>query len=212
MATRDPYFDDGLMPERQALLWVAAVRRQLERWEPLVAKFTLVGLEPNLSPPPEIPTVMPAGEIWQGETERHLLLVATRNLLFSVALMDNPPKVDPVVAKELVEVRDLNEHWDENMPVFQSSPRPRDPKFRSGKDFAGRNPQHGPYCWWAWSSQDGPRVTPNVSATQVHDLVDSTINAARITQPEMANTVEDAAPRPWHIPAKAGDWWYPKLD
>jgi hypothetical protein len=51
MAQRDPYFDT--MTERQPLVWAAAVRRQLERWEPLVALHTLTGLQKNQKPAPK---------------------------------------------------------------------------------------------------------------------------------------------------------------
>jgi hypothetical protein len=210
MATRDPYFE-GTMPERQALAWAAAVRRQLQRWELLVAKHTLMGLEPNLTPPPEFPTTMTTGEYWEGETERHLLLNSIHNLLKARRLMKHPPDLDPTVAKEVTETRDLNEHWDENMPVFQVSPRTSKPKRASGKSFADRNPRHGPYCWWAWDSQRGPLVSPNVAATQIHELVEATITAVVLVQPDMAGVVADAAPRPWKAPLRAGDWWWPEL-
>ena len=164
------------------------------------------------NPPPESPTVMTTTEMWPGEAERHLLLDAARNLLKAADLMDGPLVIDPVVADELREVRDLNQHWDENMPVFEVRPRPREPKFQSGKDFAGGNPRRGPYCWWAWDNARGPLVSPNASTTEVHKLVADTITAARVTQPEMADAVPDAAPRPWSEPEKPGDWWWPKLD
>jgi hypothetical protein len=48
MTQRDPYFNT--MPDRQPLLWAAAVRRTLERWEPLVARHALSGLQKNYKP------------------------------------------------------------------------------------------------------------------------------------------------------------------
>ncbi len=211
MTTRDPYFDKGIMPERQTLLFGAAVRRQLGRWEPLVAKHTLMTLEPNLKPPPETPTVMALHEYWQGETERHLLLISVGNLLKAVKLLDDPLRVDPSMAAELIQARDLNEHWEENMPVFNVQPRPRDPAWRSGKTFAAENPQRGPYNWWAFDVSLGPLVTPHVAATQVHELVTDAIAAARATEPDMADKVPDPTPRPWVIPETPGEWWWPKL-
>ena len=202
VATRDPYFE-GVMPERQALVWAAAVRRQLERWEPLVARHTLLLLEPTRS----MPTVV----YFEGETERHLLLSALRNLLIAIRLMDHPPKVNRAVADEMIQTRDLNEHWDENMPVFAVTPRSRDPQWPSGKAFADRNRERSPYCWWAWDSQRGPLVSPNVSATQIHELVEATIVAAVAAEPQFAGIVADAAPRPWRTPVKEGDSWWPEL-
>jgi len=211
MAARDPYFDD-LMSERQALVWAAAARRQLARWEPLVAKHCLVLLEPQLDPPPAHPTAMTTTEYWQGETERHLLLVALRHLVVAAGLMDQPPSMDADVVAELREVRDLNEHWDESMPVFQAEPRAGEPQFRSGKRFAARHPRHGPYCWWAWDGALGPLVAPTVSGTQVYELVDAVVEAAEAARPDLAGTVPPAAPRPWRIPVAAGEMWWPDLD
>ncbi len=70
---------------------------------------------------------MAPGEMWLGETQRHQLLIAANNLLKAIKLMDHPPKVDLAVSKELIEVRDLNEHWVENMPIFNVWPRRRAP-------------------------------------------------------------------------------------
>jgi hypothetical protein len=53
-------------------------------------------------------------------------LIAANNLLKAIKLMDRPPKVDLAVSKELTVVRDLNEHWVENMPIFNVQPKPRD--------------------------------------------------------------------------------------
>ena len=180
---RDPYFDSA--PERQALVWAGAVRRQLGRWEPLVAKHLLTMMEPNMTPRPIPPTTMRSEEYWQGEVERHFLLIAARNLVKAIDLMDPRPKVDAVVRAELIETRDLVEHWTENMPVFNVTPLPRRPGYRSGKDFAARNPDHGPYCWWSWNASRGAMATPNVSADQLRELVDATITTAVAVRPEM---------------------------
>ena len=191
------------MPERQALVWAAAVRRQLERWEPLVAMHTQLVLDPRRS--------MPTAVYFEGETERHLLLSAIRNLLKAIGLMDHPPDVDHAVAEEIIQTRDLNEHWDRNIPVFAVAPRTRQPERKSGKAFVVRNPQRSPYCWWAWDSQRGPLVSPNVSATEIHELVEETIVAAVAAEPQFAGIVADAAPRPWRKPVKEGDSWWPEL-
>lgn len=211
MRSADDYFHDP-MPARQVLVWALAVRRQLERWEPLVAKHTLMMLEPNLHPRPQSRTKMSTTEYWAGETERHLLLIAARQLLRTLSLLEHPPTVSAVMSAELKETRDLSEHWDENMPIFQVSTRPREPKWKPGKDFASRNPQMGPYCWWAWDSTRGPLVTPNVSATEVHDLVESAITAVLTDEPDFEDGVADPAPRPWTMPLSAGGGWFPKLD
>jgi len=203
----DSYFDTA--SERQPLFWACAVRVQLGRWEPLVAKHALQTLAPNLRPPPDPPIVMAEHEYWDGERERHLLLIAARNLLLSLGLLDNPPVVDSNMRSELIEARDLNEHWLENMGIFNVHPRPREPKYRSGKEFAERNPRSGPYCWWAWSLNQGPLVTPNVPAATVHNLCDQVIDAVISDDSAIAGYVPRTYPSPWHPRANSSDPWWP---
>jgi hypothetical protein len=211
MVQRDPYFDT--MPERQPLVWASAVRRQLERWEPLVARHVLAGLQKHQSPSPEQPISFGLFEMWQGESEHHFLLVAAGQLLKGLGMLDAPPKIGEVVASELREARDLNEHWEDNMPVFNVGPaRPKEPPRPSGKRFADRNPRHGPYCWWAWDGIRGPMVTPNVTATQVHELVELAITACNAERPGVPVVIPGAAPRPWYIPTTDAAEWWPKLD
>lgn len=163
----DRSYFDGLMPERQALLWAVAVRRQLDRWEPLVA----LHLDGDLKPPSR--RSITSEEMWRGEVEHHFLLIAAANLLHAIPLLSEPPVIDPTVRAELKEVRDLLEHWTDNMPVFNVRPRTSQPPRTSGRSFAARNPVKGPYGWWNWSSKDGPRVTPHVTAQDLRALADS---------------------------------------
>ena len=188
------------------MLWASAVRCQLERWDSFVSRYAMASLQPNLNPAPESPIVVATEEIWQGQIDRHFLLIAAANMLKAISLLDPPPAVDPLVAAELREARDLNEHWSENMPVFNTWPRSRSPKYPSGRDFAKRNPRSGPYCWWAWNSQSGPLVTPNVSAMQLHSLVN-----AIVEQPGMgvSGHVREASPVRWIQPTSDGGAWWP---
>ena len=125
------YFDD-VMINRQRLLFAIATRRQLDRWEPIVAAHVrrLMG-DRQLDDP----------DIWAAEIEHHFLLIAARNLLRALEL---PPStnvtVDQTLRAELIEGRDLHEHWTENLPIFNVRPRPAQPPRRSGRDFAARNP------------------------------------------------------------------------
>src|SRR5206468_12653296 len=116
--------------------WAFATRRQLERWEPIVAAFVREGLAGRQ---------LEGAAVWSAAIEHHFALVAARNLLRALEL---PPasgvSVDPTMRAELTEGRDLHEHWPENMPVFNVTPRVAQPQYRSGKDFAARNPAEGP--------------------------------------------------------------------
>ena len=123
---------------------------------------------------------------------------------------DVPPQMEETVVADQGGLH-LNEHWEDNMLVFNIGPsRPKDPPRLSGRRFAARNPRHDPYCWWAWDSNRGPLVTPNVTATQVHELVEAA-TACNTSRPERPVEIFDALPRPWHVPAKEGDWWWPRL-
>jgi hypothetical protein len=133
----DDYFD-ATMVNRQRLLWAIATRRQLERWEPIVAALVRDGFASR---------PLAGADVWSAEVERHFALVAARNLFRA---LDLPPRtnvtVDSTLRSELIEGRDLQEHWTENMPVFNVTPRPTQPKYPTGKAFADRNPRSDPYC------------------------------------------------------------------
>jgi hypothetical protein len=108
----DDYFDETMV-NRQRLLWAVATRRQLERWEPLVASV--------VRPDPLVPECV---TVWSAEMEHHFALIAARNL---IRAMELPPpmavQVDDTLRAELIEGRDLHEHWVENMPIFNLTPR-----------------------------------------------------------------------------------------
>lgn len=211
-----------LFPEREGALWAAAARRQLERWEPLVAKNLLQSRrDGSTDRENRLRIAMSMLENWQGETERHFLLIATAQLVKALKMLDQPPAIDPTVADEVREVRDLTEHWQGNQPVFNfvearaGGPprRVQEPKYQSGKDFAERNSRAGPYCWWAWNGRDGPLVTPNVPATAVHELIETAIAAVATTHPQLVADIPPPTDRPWHIPPTPGGLgWTPKLE
>lgn len=189
LAVADDYFS-GLAVTRQRLLWTVATRQQLGRWEPLVAEFArgLWGQGPGLRD----------GAIWQAAIEHHFALIAARNLIRAVDLPDGDRiPIDPALRAELVEGRDLHEHWDDNMPVFNITPRPRQPTHRSGKDFAARNPRSGPYDWLRWSSKTGPMLLPNVSAADLHELLDRVEASAVASDPPLGRFIPPRLPSSW---------------
>lgn len=190
------YFDE-LMVNRQRLLWTIATRRQLERWEPLVAAAVLRGFERR---------ELDDTEIWSAEIEHHFALVAARNLFHA---LDLPPSarvsVDPTLRAELIEGRDLHEHWRENLPVFNVTPRTAQPRYPSGKRFAARNPDRGPYSWLSWNGKTGARLLPNVSAAALHDLLDAVETDVLAADASLSRFVPPRAPSPWLY--EDGVWW-----
>jgi hypothetical protein len=72
------------------------------------------------------------------------------------ALDLDPPSrvtVDPNLRADVIDGRDLHEHWKENVPVLNVTPRVAQPGYPSGKSFATRHPETSPYWWLAWSSR-----------------------------------------------------------
>jgi len=96
-----------------------------------------------------------------------------------------------------MEAPDLLEHWKENMPIFQTSPRPADPSHRIGTEFADRNPTLGPYNWWSWDPRKGALVSPKVSAEPLGQLVGGAIAAALPGLPDARVFVRPQPPSPW---------------
>ena len=123
--------------------------------------------------------------MWQGEAEHHFAVIAFDHMLEALKLWPNGVKLPRIVTDEVAEVRDPATHWVENMPIFNSRPRPREPKFQTGKSFAARNRKGGPYCWWRWASDKGAMLTPNVAASDARDAIRAVQDAVLADDPEL---------------------------
>jgi hypothetical protein len=189
------YFDERML-NRQRLLWAIATRRQLERWEPLVAaalRTHSAGQQPD------------GEDVWSAEIEHHFALVAARNLVRALELAPAASvSIHPTLRAELIEGRDLHEHWLENMPVFNVTPRPTQPRHRSGKDFAARNPKRGPYWWLGWNNKTGALLLPHVSAPALHQLLDAVEAEVLANDGSLSDYVPPRAPSPWLH--QKGEW------
>jgi hypothetical protein len=117
--------------------------------------------------------------------------VAARNLIHAIDLSAGTVEIDATIRSELIECRDLNEHWRDNLPVFLVTPRQAEPPYPSGKRFAERNPGRDPYWWLSWTNHDGPKVLPNVPASAVHDLVNRVVTAVLAKDPALARFILD---------------------
>jgi hypothetical protein len=190
------YFDERML-NRQRLLWAVATRRQLERWEPIVAAVARH----------QIANRRPAGkDIWSAEIEHHLALIAAHNLLQALDLAPaTSVLVDATLRAELTEGRHLHEHWPDNMPVFNVRPRPAQPPRQSGKNFAGRNPDRGPYWWLGFDPKKGALLLPHVSAPTLHELLDAVEAEVLTNDDSFREYVPPRAPSPWLH--ENGEWW-----
>lgn len=193
----DPHFDPPAL-HCEVLLWADAARAQLDRWEPLVAERVRRGLYEE-DPEPR--------SYWQAYQERHFCVNAARHMFRALELLGNPVAVDETLRAELKESRDLHEHWDENMPVFNTMPRPREPRFASGRAFADRNPHRGPYYAAAWSNNGGAKITPNVTAVQLRDVLDAVEAYVLEQHPELQKHLRPRSETsPW-ITDEHGEIW-----
>jgi hypothetical protein len=113
--------------------------------------------------------------------------------------------IDSTLRAELIEGRDLHEHWAENAPVFNVTPRVVQPRYRTGKNFAARNPDHGPYWWLGWSNKTGPMLLPHVPASGVHEFVDAVEAEVLAQDGVLQRFVPPRAPSPWLV--EDGEWW-----
>jgi len=192
------YFDERGI-NRSRLVFAIATRRQLERWEPFVATFVReLWAHRQLS----------GADVWSAQIEHHFALIAARNLLRALGLDPaTSVPVDPILRAELIEGRDLHEHWTENLPVFNVTPREVEPKYPSGKSFAARNPEAGnwPYWWLAWSNSTGARLLPHVSAPALHELLDAVEADVLSSDATFSEYIPPRAPSPW-LHAN-GEWW-----
>ena len=182
---REHVFDEPML-SRQRLLWAIATRRQLERWEPYVARDVA-----ELHAGRQLPGI----DVWAAQIEHHLLLVAARNML---GALDVKPKsrikIDKKVRTDLIGGRGIVEHWRENWYAFTSYPR-AEPPHPSARKWAERNPRSGPFDWLDRTSAEGALVLPSVPADTLHGIVDAVEGEAVAARPSLASYIPPARRR-----------------
>jgi hypothetical protein len=149
---------------------------------------------------------LPGELVWRSEAERHLTLVAAAHLARSLDL----PKADvasPELLSILRDMRNVQEHWDEYLPGFLSSPRGI--LKRSGKRFAEHFPDSVPWSSFAWNSKDGPMLLAGkISAAELHEALDQIETAVLQAWPSLTEFVPEQVPSPWTD--TPGEGWWPK--
>lgn len=189
--------EDAGMRVRQVMLWVQATRRQLRRWEVCVARFNaalLAARDPD------------ALDIWSAEIERHLVLVAARNLVVAVRNAHGRfGELPKEMVTDLTDLRNVHEHWDEHRPAFADHRNPG-PLRLSGASIATRHPRQDPYASLAWSSISGPRLGPGVSCADLHAELNRLEAEALAEAPDLQRFVLPVAPSPWTDDQRLGGW------
>jgi hypothetical protein len=197
-----PYFNDH-SKVREVAFWAAATQTQIERWEPRFARR--VAADTWKAAPP-----IPKGDIWQEIADRHFVLVAAAQLLSAMKFASFPVRAPEPLATEIRAGRDLAEHWQDNMPIFNVHPRSETPKYPSGREFAALNPRDGPYGFW-WNSKVGPKLLPNVPAADLHVLIDRVKARVSADHPTLAEFFHEWALSPWFGGDDPNDRWFPAL-
>lgn len=181
--TATNYFTDnnGRGIKRELLRWAVAADRLLYEWETDLA----VLLDTALG---DTPGVEQCGEsssstVWDAQTKRHLALVSIRHMLTALQIARDAGITTIAISEQdqddLIGMRDLNEHWEENQAIFNRNPRGGAPTHRSGKTWAAENPSPlTPYGGIDWGSDVGPRITLNVPSAVIHDVIDEIIDKA----------------------------------
>ena len=199
----DPYFKTGGI-ERAALSWAVATRVQLDRWA-TYASLNLLGRLWGADTP------LDGVALWQLQFEHHFAVLAADHMLMAIDRLDPPIPVEQSLSEGIADLRDMLEHWLDNMPVFNQHPRPRQPAHRSGKRFAQNHPDRSPYNWLAWDSGVGPRLSTTVTANEVRALTYEV--EARIVgdDPTYADYVPPPrAESPWSV--EPSGYWPRRVD
>ncbi len=189
--------EDAGMRARQVMLWVQASRRQVRRWEVCVARFNaalLAGRNPD------------AVDAWSAEIERHLALVAARNLIVAVRNANGRfGELPDEMATDLTDLRHVHEHWDEQRPAFADHRNPG-PLERSGASIAARHPKQNPFGSLEWSSVSGPRLGLGVSCADLHSELDRLEAEVLAYAPNLQGFVLAPLPSPWTDDPRLGGW------
>ena len=192
---------DDTMQNRQMMLWILATRRQVRRWEIKLAlnvKASLANERPDRR------------EIWAAQIEWHLALVAANNLIRAIDNADGRFSEMPSgLARDVRNLRDLQEHWDEQWPAFYDRTAPG-PLARSGKEFASRNPGASPYSFLRWSSRSGPELGPGLGVADVCSYLDLVEAEVLADSPDLQTFVGDLDPSPWVGDENPPDPWWPR--
>jgi hypothetical protein len=197
--------DDDVLIHREVLIWVIGARRQLDRWEPLVARHTALSM---------LKREVPGRLAWDLDIEHHLAIVACGQLRSALDAADG--KIEPMpaaLAGELTMLRNLHEHRDENRARFANIWKPI-LSHRTAKQFAAAHPLRSPFGFWTWESARGPMLGPDLPSSEVRDELDRIERDVLARDPSLAEYLPQERPRsPWLGEEPDPQWrWFPRDD
>lgn len=115
--------------------WVWAALRQIERF--VIALHEDSPRLPGLPPTPQQQRLR-----WLVYSDAELLLNAANHVLTALSRVSDGPRLSDDLARKILHLRNIHEHWDEQRAAFAH----RDlPKVRSGKKFAELFPEDVPW-------------------------------------------------------------------
>jgi hypothetical protein len=137
-----------------------------------------------------------------------MIFVAARNLVRALDLGASRV-VDQGLRNTLLDVRNLLEHWDENMAIFNTTPQGS--PTRQSERFAATHPDITPYSSFQWDSKVGPKLLPSVAASVVRRALDAVDAWVLGRQPSLEEYVPPSQASPWRGVGWGADQWWPKL-
>lgn len=177
------------------LRWCLATRRELDRWEELLAQFGML-LQKNEKPPGAL--------AWELRMEHHFALVAADNLRRALNRVNHTGFLKDL-HHDLELLRHLHEHWDQQEDVFANAADPG-PLNKTASAFHDRHPGRSPYGFFNFNSKTGPMLGPAVLAWELRLALDRIEEKAIKSSPGLARFLTPRPPSPW-VCDEYDNWW-----
>lgn len=208
-----PYFDE-FGTARAIVFWAVSTRESLERWSALQSEYVWMALA-DLDEPKEDEYQ----RYWSMALQHHFVFVTAKNVIRAITLAKEkvPGSSIAGLADDAVElrkaiglVRDVLEHWEQHMPVFNVHPRQVTPK-RAGEELLAINDEALPYMPGGWGNHDGPYLSKGiVTEAQMTAWITHVIEVATTSHPLLSRFVPKAAESRWGTD-DSGIWPLPPL-
>jgi hypothetical protein len=178
------------------LRWCLATRRQLDRWEELLAQMMLISVR-NEKPPGAL--------VWEVRMEHHFALVAADNLRRALNRVQQTGFLKDL-HQDIELLRHLHEHWDAQEDVFANAANPGPVLNKTAAAFHERHPGRSPYGFFNFKGKTGPQLGPAVNAWELRSALDRIEERAIEVSPDLAPFLTPRPPSPW-VCDDYDNWW-----